>query len=368
MPLTDPTSNLGSDPVSDVISDLVSVEAIREAAARIAPVAVRTPLLVSEVDLPGGGAARVWLKCESLQHAGAFKLRGAYNLIASLTQAERDAGVVTYSSGNHAQGVAWSAREFGIAATVVMPVDAPEVKRRAVIAMGARVERVGTTTPERQARAEEIVAEEGGTMVPPFDDPRIIAGQATAGLEILDQLADAAARQPGLAPPVGAPGLVLVPIGGGGLLSGIAAAVRRLSPATRIVGVEPEGAPKMRRSLDAGHPITLSSIDTIADGLKPVRPGDLTFEHTRALVDDVVTLTDASIRAAVLWCYGRRLVVEPSGAATIAALRSGRVAPAAKGETVAVLSGGNLDPALLQRWIAEAGEGDQIDGAADAER
>lgn len=344
-----------TDVASDPVTDLVTVDAIREAAARIAPVAVRTPLLVSEVDLPAGGAARVWLKCESLQHAGAFKLRGAYNLIASLTPAERDAGVVTYSSGNHAQGVAWSARKFGIAATVVMPVDAPEVKRRAVVAMGARVEQVGTTTPERQARAEEIVDRDGGTMVPPFDDPRIIAGQGTAGLEILEQLAEAAAREGGdLEPAVGAPGLVLVPIGGGGLLSGIAAAVRRLSPATRVVGVEPEGAPKMSRSLEAGHPITLPSIDTIADGLKPVRPGDLTFEHTRALVDDVVTVDDASIRAAVLWCYGRRLVVEPSGAATIAALRSGVVAPSEEGETIAVLSGGNLDPGLLHRWIEEA--------------
>jgi threonine dehydratase len=231
-----------------------------------------------------------------------------------------------------------------------MPVDAPEVKRRAVVAMGARVEQVGTTTTERQARAEEVVAAEGGTMVPPFDDARIIAGQATAGLEILDQLAEAAARDA----TVGAPGLVVVPIGGGGLLAGVAAAIRRLSPSTRVVGVEPEGAPKMSASLAAGHPITLPSIDTIADGLKPLRPGDLTFEHTRAFVDEVVTVTDASIRAAVLWCYGRRLVVEPSGAATIAALRSGRVAPAADGETVAVISGGNLDPALLQRWIAEA--------------
>jgi threonine dehydratase len=337
-------------PTTDLASDLVTVDAIREAAARIAPVAVRTPLLASTLDLPGRDAARVWLKCESLQHAGAFKLRGAYNLIASLTQAERDAGVVTYSSGNHAQGVAWSAREFGITATVVMPVDAPEVKRRAVVAMGARVEQVGTTTTERQARAEEVVAAEGGTMVPPFDDARIIAGQATAGLEILDQLAEAAARDA----TVGAPGLVVVPIGGGGLLAGVAAAIRRLSPSTRVVGVEPEGAPKMSASLAAGHPITLPSIDTIADGLKPLRPGDLTFEHTRAFVDEVVTVTDASIRAEVLWCSGRRHVVEPSGADTIAALRAGRVAPAAAGETVAVISGGNLDPALLPRWIAEA--------------
>ena len=320
---------------------LVGVEAIREAAERIAPVVVRTPLLQSRMQLPGdAGPRRTWLKCESLQHAGAFKLRGAYNLISSLSEADRARGVVTYSSGNHAQGVAWSARELGIKATVVMPVDAPAVKRDAVIAMGADVEDVGTTTVERQARAEEIVAAGGGVMVPPFDDPRIIAGQGTVGLEILDQLSVA-------------PGLVVVPVGGGGLLAGVSAAVRRLFPATRIVGVEPEGAPKMSRSLEAGEPVTLSSIDTIADGLKPVRPGDLTLAHARELVDDVITLTDESIRAAVLWCYRRRLVVEPSGAAAVAGLLSGRVEPSGDGEIVAIISGGNLDPELLHRWMSE---------------
>lgn len=332
---------------TDLSIELVTLDAIRAAAERIRPAAVRTPLLASWLARPGG--ARVWLKCESLQHAGAFKLRGAYNFIASLGESERSAGVVTYSSGNHAQAVAWCAREFGVRATVVMPVDAPTIKRDAVIATGGGVEQVGTTTIERKARAEEIVAEEGGAMVPPFDDPTIIAGQGTVGLEIVEQLA--AARAAG--EPAGPPGLAIVPIGGGGLVSGVAAALRALSPDTRIVGVEPEGAPKMRRSLDAGKPVTLSTIDTIADGLKPVRPGDLTFVHVRELVDDVVTLTDASIRAAVLWCYGRRLVVEPSGAASVAALLSGRVAPAVRGETVAVLSGGNLDPALLGRWVRE---------------
>jgi threonine dehydratase len=324
---------------------LVGVDAIRQAADRIAPVAVRTPLLCSRADLPGvSGPSRIWLKCESLQHAGAFKLRGAYNLISSLSEADRSRGVVTYSSGNHAQGVAWCAREFGIRATVVMPVDAPRIKRDAVIAMGGAVEDVGTTTTERRARAEEIVAAGGGVMVPPFDDPRIIAGQGTVGVEILEQLAEAS---------TGNPGLVVVPIGGGGLLAGVAAAIRGLSPDTRIVGVEPEGAPKMRKSLDAGEAVTLSSIDTIADGLKPVRPGDLTFAHVRELVDDVVTLSDASMRDAVLWCYRRRLVVEPSGAATVAGLLSGRVPLPPAGETVAILSGGNLDPSLLQRWQAE---------------
>lgn len=335
-------------PRTDLTTELVTIDAIRAAAERIRPAAVRTPLLSSWLDRPDG--TRLWLKCESLQHAGAFKLRGAYNFIASLDPSERADGVVTYSSGNHAQAVAWCAREFGVRATVVMPVDAPSIKRDAVLAMGGRVEQVGTTTIERKQRAEEIVAERGGAMVPPFDDPTIIAGQGTVGLEIVEQLV--AARERG--EPAGPPGLVIVPIGGGGLVSGVAAAIRALSPETRVVGVEPEGAPKMRRSLDAGEPITLPAIDTIADGLKPVRPGDLTFAHVRDLVDDVVTLTDASIRSAVLWSYGRRLVVEPSGAASVAALLSGRVSPAVEGETVAVVSGGNLDPALLERWMREA--------------
>ncbi|MFW6039599.1 MAG: threonine ammonia-lyase, partial [Gemmatimonadota bacterium] len=181
------------------------------------------------------------------------------------------------------------------------------------------------------------------------------------GLEIVEQLG--AARERG--EPAGPPGLAIVPIGGGGLVSGVAAALRAVSPDTRIVGVEPEGAAKMRRSLDAGEPATLPAIDTIADGLKPVRPGDLTFAHVRELVDDVVTLTDASIRAAVLWCYGRRLVVEPSGAAAVAALLSGRVSAATDGETVAVLSGGNLDPALLGRWVRERAELEARSGADD---
>jgi len=335
-------------PRTDLTTELVTIDAIRTAAERIRPVAVRTPLLSAWLDRPGG--TRVWLKCESLQHAGAFKLRGAYNFIASLEASERAAGVVTYSSGNHAQAVAWCAREFGVRATVVMPVDAPPIKRDAVIAMGGEVEQVGTTTTERKRRAEEVAAERGGAMVPPFDDPTIIAGQGTVGLEIVEQLA--AARERGES--AGPPGLVVVPIGGGGLVSGVAAAMRALSPDARVVGVEPEGAPKMRRSLDAGEPVTLPAVDTIADGLKPVRPGDLTFAHVRDLVDDVVTLTDASIRAAVLWCYGRRLVVEPSGAASVAALLSGRVNSAASGETVAVLSGGNLDPGLLGRWMRDA--------------
>lgn len=331
---------------------LVGLDAIREAAERVAPAVRRTPLL--PVDRtpgpPPADAPDLWLKCECLQFAGAFKLRGAFNFIASLAARDRERGVVTYSSGNHAQGVAYAAREFGIRATVVMPTDAPAIKVAAVRRLGAELEQVGTTTLERQARAEEIVSDRGGTMVPPFDHPAIIAGQGTVGLEIHEQLAEWA-RRSGSSADV-APALVLVPIGGGGLISGVAAAVRALVPDATVVGVEPEGAPKMKRSLEAGHPVTLESVDTIADGLKPVRPGDLTFRHVRALVDRVVTVDDEAIREAALWCHRQRLVVEPSGAATVAALASGRVAPAAAGPTVVVLSGGNLDPEILRTWLA----------------
>ena len=328
---------------------LVGLEEIRAASVRIRGVARRTPLLDTTVD-----GVRLWLKAESLQHVGAFKLRGAYNFLSASEPAALASGVVTYSSGNHAQAVAWSARAFGVPATVVMPTDAPRVKRDATIAYGARVEEVGTTTIERKARAEEILAGQGGLMVPPFDHPDIIAGQGTAGLEIHEQLCEERMRRRGATPAVGPLSLVLVPIGGGGLLAGVSAAIRALSPETRIVGIEPEGAPKMRRSLDAGSPVTLEQVDTIADGLKPVRPGDLTFAHVRALVDDVVLVDDESIRSAVVWCYRQRLVVEPSGAATVAALLSGRVPAAGDGETVALLSGGNLDPGLLRAWLSEA--------------
>lgn len=342
-----PAPLAGGSPTAaqEPVAGLVTLEAIRAAADRIRAAAVRTPLL--RVALPGsvqGGEREgaVWLKCESLQPVGAFKIRGAFHFVASLGPETRRAGVVTYSSGNHARAVAWTARRFGIPATVVMPIDAPSIKREAVEVLGARVELCGTTTTERRARAEELLAEVGGTMVPPFDDAAIIAGQGTVGLEIVEQLGADSRR----------PSVVIVPVGGGGLISGVAAAVRGLVPSARVVGVEPEGAPKMSRSLREGRPVTLEQVETIADGLKPVRPGALTFAHCRSLTDGVATVTDAAIRKAVLWLLRQRLVVEPSGAAGIAALLGGRVTPAEEGETVVVISGGNLDPSLLVEWLA----------------
>jgi threonine dehydratase len=328
---------------------LVTLDEIRAAALRIRGTVRRTPLLPAD-DSAGalpGHVRDLWLKCECLQYAGAFKLRGAYNFISSLAPAIRRAGVVTYSSGNHAQGVAYAARAFGVPATVVMPLDAPSIKVAAVRRLGARLEQAGLTTTERKARAEELLAELGGTMVPPFDHRHIIAGQGTVGLEIVEQLREASERRN---EDIRA-ATVVVPIGGGGL---VAAAFRALVPDATIVGIEPAGAAKMSRSLDAGRPVTLEKVDTIADGLKPVRPGDLTFQHTRDLVDRVATVEDEPIRDAVFWCHGQRLVVEPSGAATIAAIASGRVEPAGDGATIAVLSGGNLDPAILRSWLTES--------------
>ena len=329
--------------------DLVTLDQIRAAARRIRGVAARTPL----IPLPLGDG-RVWLKCESFQPMGAFKLRGAYNFVRSLPAETLADGVVTYSSGNHAQGVALAARELGIDAVVVMPTDVPPIKERATRAYGARVEHAGTTSRERQERAEEILAERGGTMVPPFDHPDIIAGQGTVGLEIVEQLEAARAvgdRWPGGG--VELLGVIVIPIGGGGLLSGVSAALRSLVPDARIVGVEPEGAPKMTAALEAGRPVTLDHIDTIADGLRPVRAGDLTFAHCRALVDRVITVSDHDIEEGIRWCFRQGLVVEPSGAATVAALLAGKIDPAPDGlETVAVISGGNVEPSLLHEWVS----------------
>ena len=323
---------------------LVPVADVERARERIRGAVRQTPLIPAPLPTSGGRAATdapdgVWLKCENLQRVSAFKARGAYYFVSRLSPEERARGLLTYSSGNHAQAVAWAARVFGVPARIVMPVDAPTVKRRATVALGAEVELAGTTSSERKARAEEIQREAGGTMVPPFDDPIIIAGQGTVALEILEQLGTREA------------GMVLAPVGGGGQLSGVAAVVRRRCPDAEIIGVEPDGAASMLRSLEAGVPVTLDRVSTVADGLKPVRPGELTFAHCRDLVDRVVTVDDEAIRDAVRWLFGLRLVVEPSGAATVAALLSGAVAPAERGETVAILSGGNIEPALLVQCL-----------------
>ncbi len=275
----------------------------------------------------------VRLKLESLQRTGSFKFRGAYNFVAQLPDDVRSRGVITFSSGNHAQAVALAARLHGIRVVVVMPVTAPQIKQDGAERLGAEVVLEGTTSLERGARAESIAEEQGLVMVPPFDDPRIIAGAGTVGLEIAEDW-DAVDS-------------VLVPIGGGGLCSGTAAALRRLRPDVHIFGVEPSGAACMKAALEAGEPVTLDRTESVADGLMPLRTGNLTFEHVRELVDDVVLVDDDAIRdAASLLLKELRLVVEFSGAATVAALRSGLVGTEDRG-VVAVVSGGNVDPAVL---------------------
>ena len=311
---------------------LVGLTEIEAASRRLAGVAIVTPLLPADA-ISDAVDAQVRVKCESLQRAGSFKIRGAYNFVSQLSDEQVSEGIITYSSGNHAQAVALAGKLRDVRVVVVMPTTAPKVKRDGAQRLGAEVVFEGTTSVERKARAEAISEQEGLVIVPPFDHRHIIAGQGTVGLEIAKEWPDV--------------DLVLVPIGGGGLASGVAAAVKRMQPRARVVGVEPEGAASMRRALDNGSPQLLDYIDTIADGLAPVIAGELTFEHARDLLDDVVTVTDDSIRRATALLVGRhKLVVEYSGAATTAALLSGRVR--AEGSRVApIISGGNLDPTVL---------------------
>jgi threo-3-hydroxy-L-aspartate ammonia-lyase len=313
---------------------LVSVAAIRAARERISGLVRLTPIVSASSD---EAWAHLRLKCENLQAGGAFKLRGAFNFLSQLDPAVRARGVVTYSSGNHGQAMALAARALGAPAVVVMPTTAPAIKVEGARSYGADVQFAGTTSIHRRTAAEAIAAERGLTIVPPFDHADIIAGQGTVGLEILEQ-------EPAVS-------TVYVPVGGGGLISGVAASVKQRVPGIRVVGVEPEGAPKMSRSLAAGAPATLDRIDSIADGLLAVRPGELTFQHVQAFVDDVVTVNDDEIREAMRFLARHaKLVVEPSGAASVAGAR--RLAPAgATGVHVAVVSGGNVEMALLREIL-----------------
>jgi threonine dehydratase len=323
----------------DPAAALVGLDEIRAAAARLRGVAIRTPLLPL-----GDPARRQLLKAESLQPIGSFKIRGAFNAAACLSQAARQRGLITYSSGNHAQGVARAARLLGVPAVIVMPQNAPAVKRARVIADGAEVLTVGNASAERRAVAERLAATRGLATIPPFDDDRVIAGQGTCGLEIAEDVPDLAA--------------LLVPIGGGGLASGVAAAVKALRPSTRIVGVEPELAADARDSLARGEIVAWSAAAvsrTIADGTRTQALGIRTFAHLRVLLDDVVTVSEEEIAAAVrLTAEEARLVVEPSGALAIAALRFRATAAGvanAPGAVVCVVSGGNVDPARFLDYL-----------------
>jgi threonine dehydratase len=313
--------------------DLVSVHDIHAACARLRGVALLTPLLPS-VELGTELQAEVRLKCESLQRAGAFKIRGAYNFLAQLDADERARGVVAFSSGNHAQGVALAARLLGMSAVVVMPVTAPVIKQDGARRLGAEVVLEGYTSVDRKQRAEAIARETGRVVVPGFDDRRIIAGQGTIGVEIAEQWPDV--------------DTVVVPCGGGGLISGIAVAIKAVKPDARIIGVEPTAAPSMTKARAAGKPVLLPPTRTIADGLAAVRVSDLTLAHSAALVDEMVTVDEEAIRDSTAWLFLRqKLVVEYSGAAGVAALRSGVID--IRGRRVAiVLSGGNIDPIAIR--------------------
>ena len=333
--------------MSTATQNLISLDTIREAAACIATIAIRTPLI--RAPFPGvsgrGTPREIWLKAESLQPIGAFKIRGASNKILQLTPEEISRGVITYSSGNHAQGVAYAAREVGAKAVIVMPSNAPAIKRAATLALGAEVVDVGVASNERLAVAEQLVREHGYVVIPPYDDEQIIAGQGTCGLEIVNDLPDV--------------DLVVSPVSGGGLLSGVAAAVKQVRPQAKVFGIEPELAGDAAESFRTGNIVTwpaeLTS-RTIADGLRTQSVGLRNFAHIQAFVDGIITVTEAEIRAAMRAIVSvTRLVPEPSGAVSTAALLfHAHELPAYK-KAVAVVSGGNVDPAFLAQVLTETG-------------
>jgi threonine dehydratase len=313
---------------------MVTLSDIREAQARLRGVALHTRL----IEHPTSDDRQLFLKPENLQPIGAFKLRGAYNKIASLTPEARSRGVITYSSGNHGQGVAYAARAMGVPAIVVMPSDIPAIKRDATQALGAEIILVGPGSLERQQRAEELAARHGYAIVPPFNDEKIIAGQGTIGLEILEDLPNVET--------------ILVPVGGGGMLSGIATAVKLSNPSIRVIGVEPELAADAQASFRAGK-ITETSADeatrTIADGLRSQSIGPINFEHIRKYVDDIITVSEFEIRQAVRRLAANpKTVAEPSGAVAAAGFLFHREELPKARLHVAVISGGNIDPKMLE--------------------
>jgi threonine dehydratase len=316
---------------------MVTLKDIQQARALLRGVAVRTPLVNCQIN-----GTRLFVKPENLQPIGAFKLRGAYNKISSLSEDERKRGVVAHSSGNHAQGVAYAARALGVKATIVMPKTAPAVKLNSTRCMGAELVLVGPNSNERIEKAEALEKERGLVAVPPYNDEKIIAGQGTLGLEILDDLEG--------------PFTVLVPIGGGGLSSGVAAAVKESRTGVKVIGVEPEFAADAQASLRTG---TIQSVSgesaarTMCDGLRSQSVGPINFEHIRKYVDAIVTVSEAEIRQAVRQLlFSGRIVAEPSGAVSTAAAMFHASEIGATGPMVAVVSGGNIEPQMLAEILA----------------
>jgi threonine dehydratase len=311
----------------------ISIDDVRAAAARIAGIAHRTPLLHSRT-LDARAGATVALKAENLQRAGAFKFRGAFNAVAAL----RPDGVCSVSSGNHAQALALAAREHGAHATILMPRDAPASKRAATESYGAEVIEFDRYADDRDALALALAAARGLTLVHPYDEPLVMAGQGTVGIELAADVEDL--------------DVVLVPVGGGGLIAGVATAIKALQPRARVIGVEPEAGDDVARSLRAGERVSVPVPATIADGQQVTTPGERPWQVIHALVDDVVTVTDAEIVDAMLLLFERvKVVAEPSGASALAALLAGRVALRG-GPVGVVISGGNVDAARFASLTA----------------
>jgi threonine dehydratase len=316
---------------------MVTLKDIEHARSLLRNVAVRTPLVLCRLS----DERQIHVKPENLQPIGSFKLRGAYNKISSLTPEQRARGVVAHSSGNHAQGVAFAARALGVKATIVMPNVAPKVKLDATRALGAEVVLVGPASEERIQKAEELEKERGLVPVPPYADEKIIAGQGTAGLEILEDMPDVE--------------LVLVPIGGGGFISGIATAIKESGSKAKVIGVEPEFAADAQASLRSGKIQSISgesALRTAADGLRSQSIGEINFEHIRKYVDDIVTVTEDEIRRAQRrLLFGARILAEPSGAVTTAAAMFRREELPQAARTVAVVTGGNVEPQLFSDMV-----------------
>jgi len=317
---------------------LITLEKIQQAQERLRGVALRTSL--QRVSF---GEGEIYLKPENLQPIGSFKLRGAYNKIATFSSGQRERGVIAYSSGNHAQGVAYAARAMGCHATIVMPDNSSKLKLEKTRALGAQIVIVGPSSDERKARAEQLAQEKGFALVPPYDDEAIIAGQGTMGLEILADLSDATT--------------VLVCVGGGGMISGIAAAVKNMRPSPKVYGVESELGAKAKASFEAGQRLTFPAEETtrtIADGLRTQSVGECNFEHIQRYVDGFIAVSEDEIRESVRrLAFDAHLIAEPSGAVPLAAALFHRNEFPASGKTVAIVSGGNIAPEMLKEILAK---------------
>jgi len=314
-------------------NDTITFSDVQSAARRLAGQAHRTPVVTSRTFDQIAGC-QVFFKCENLQRGGAFKFRGAYNTLSQLTPEQRQRGVVAFSSGNHAQGLALAAKVLGIPATVVMPSDAPQIKVEATRGYGADIVLYDRLTGDREAIARQLAAERGLTVVPPFDHPHIIAGQGTAALELFQDVPDL--------------DVLITPVGGGGLISGCATAAKAMRPGVRVVGVETEPANDAWQSLRTGKRVTIPVPDTIADGIRTTSLGVITFEIMRKLVDEIVLVADADVIEAMRFMLLRmKLLAEPTGAVPVAAVMARKVDGVAGKRVGVIVSGGNADPTML---------------------